>query len=61
MWVILAQGYPTDHYFLWVWPIHGAFKLEPTEFIAVVTTTTASVFGFLIIVTRDLFRGSADK
>jgi hypothetical protein len=58
VWVILAQGYPTDHYFMWYLPIHGAFHLETSEFIAVVTTTTASVFGFLIIVTRDLFSGS---
>lgn len=57
VWVILAQGYPTDYFFLWFWPIHGAFHLETSEFIAVVTTTTASVFGFLIIVARDLFSG----
>jgi hypothetical protein len=58
VWVILAQGYPTDHTFLRIVPIQGAFHLETSEFIAVVTTTTASVFGFLIIVARDLFSSS---
>ena len=32
------------------------FDLTDAEFIAVVTTTTASVFGFLVIVARYLFR-----
>lgn len=54
-WIILAQGYDTDHFFLSLLPIHGAFHLESGEFIAVVTTTTATVFGFLVIVTRHLF------
>lgn len=34
------------------------FHLEPSEFIAVVTTTTASVFGFLVIVARYLFKAT---
>lgn len=58
VWVILAQGYDTDHLIFWLWPIQGSFNLETSEFIAVVTTTTASVFGFLIIVARDLFSGT---
>jgi hypothetical protein len=57
VWVILAQGYSSNHHFMWLLPIHGEFHLETSEFIAVVTTTTASVFGFLIIVARDLFSG----
>jgi hypothetical protein len=32
------------------------FDLAPSEFIAVVTTTTASVFGFLVIVANHLFK-----
>jgi hypothetical protein len=32
------------------------FHLEPSEFIAVVTTTTVSVFGFLVIVANHLFK-----
>lgn len=56
-WIILAQGFDTDHYVLWLWPIQGSFHLETTEFVAVVTTTTAAVFGFLVIVARHLFAG----
>ena len=37
-------------------PLVPVFHLEPSEFIAVVTTTTASVFGFLVIVARALFK-----
>lgn len=37
-------------------PIMPKFSLTPSEFIAVVTTTTASVFGFLVIVANHLFR-----
>lgn len=56
-WVILAQGFDTDHVIFWLWPIQGSFHLETSEFIAVVTTTTATVFGFLVIVARHLFAG----
>lgn len=38
---------------LWILP---HFDLESTEFIAVVTTTTATVFGFLTIVAGYLFK-----
>jgi len=54
-WVILAQGFDKDHEIFWLWPIQGSFHLETSEFIAVVTTTTATVFGFLVIVARHLF------
>lgn len=63
IYIILAQGFETG----WViefplapndWrPIYlvRPFHLGTTEFVAVVTTTTASVFGFLIIVANHLF------
>lgn len=54
-WILLAQGFDKNHLILWVWPIQGSFHLETTEFVAVVTTTTAAVFGFLVIVARHLF------
>jgi hypothetical protein len=57
-WIILAQGFTDDKTLFLIIPISGDFKLESSEFIAVVTTTTASVFGFLIIVARHLFSGS---
>lgn len=41
-------------------PLLPKFSLDPSEFIAVVTTTTASVFGFLIIVARYLFKQPDD-
>lgn len=34
------------------------FHLEKEEFIAVFTTTTASVFGFLVIVANHLFKSN---
>lgn len=37
--------------------IFPKFHLGQGEFIAVVTTTTASVFGFLVIISRGLFKG----
>ncbi|RWN17323.1 MAG: hypothetical protein EOR94_20770 [Mesorhizobium sp.] len=63
IYIILAQGFETG----WsVWLLVKAndwrqvylirpFHLGTTEFVAVVTTTTASVFGFLIIVANHLF------
>lgn len=60
-WIILAQGFDKDKTLFWVIPIAADFKLQSGEFIAVVTTTTASVFGFLIIVARHLFSGSDSK
>jgi hypothetical protein len=56
--VILAQGHHVGwhpHIYRY-WPLLPVFHLEQGEFIAVVTTTTASVFGFLVIVANYLFR-----
>lgn len=53
--IILAQGFRKGFLVLWLIPVAPAFHLESSEFIAVVTTTTLSVFGFLIIVSRHLF------
>jgi len=57
--LIFAQGQPSGVYI----NIHGVvlhsappFHLQPSEFIAVVTTTTISVFGFLVIVANHLFK-----
>lgn len=59
--VIIAQGAETGAQFAPVfWSERGVniipFDLESGEFIAVVTTTTASVFGFLVIVANALFK-----
>ncbi|WP_164118880.1 hypothetical protein [Sphingorhabdus sp. Alg239-R122] len=59
-WIILAQGFSKDHYILWLLPVFGEFHLKTGEFIAVVTTTTATVFGFLIIVARHVFSNGSD-
>lgn len=61
IYLIIAQGNKDGVRVLIPWtervvPIVPVFHLEPTEFIAVVTTTTASVFGFLVIVARALFK-----
>lgn len=56
--IILAQGMHNGwhpHFWRYI-PILPAYHLTDGEFIAVVTTTTASVFGFLVIVARYLFR-----
>lgn len=59
IYIIFAQGVETG------WrveigglsiPVLPVFQLDKTEFIAVVTTTTAAVFGFLVIVARGLFK-----
>jgi len=59
--VILAQGSETGAQIAPLfWSDRGIniipFDLESGEFIAVVTTTTASVFGFLVIVANALFK-----
>lgn len=67
--IILAQGFRSgllvfipcttpERSFYLIRPFH----LETAEFVAVVTTTTIAVFGFLVIVANHLFyRRSADK
>lgn len=61
--VILGQGYRDG---LQIWYQTGLgewssfylirpFRLETAEFVAVVTTTTLTVFGFLVIVANHLF------
>lgn len=58
IYIVVAQGHAvgsTIRLFgveLWWLP---AFHLDKAEFIAVFTTTTASVFGFLVIVANHLF------
>lgn len=56
--IIFAQGQKNGaNLSFWpYWPVQPKFHLAEGEFIAVVTTTTASVFGFLVIVARHLFR-----
>jgi hypothetical protein len=58
--MILAQGLGDNDFSLWGMSLGGSFHLETSEFIAVVTTTTATVFGFLVIVARHVFNGSGD-
>ncbi|WP_296017856.1 hypothetical protein [uncultured Agrobacterium sp.] len=61
--IIFAQGigtgfavrWATDDGSEWHVPLLPVFHLESADFIAVVTTTTAAVFGFLVIVTNHLF------
>lgn len=61
--VIMMQGIKTGLQLPFPFPILGyqaiwvlpKFDLEGSEFIAVVTTTTATVFGFLTIVAGYLF------
>lgn len=56
--IILAQGHKVGwhpHIYRYI-PLLPTFHLAEGEFIAVVTTTTASVFGFLVIVANYLFR-----
>lgn len=60
IWMILAQGFGDDKFTLFGVDLGGSFHLESGEFIAVVTTTTATVFGFLVIVARHVFSGSSD-
>jgi hypothetical protein len=64
IYIILAQGLPrgwrvrVESHEFWIIPI---FKLETAEFVAVVTTTTAAVFGFLVIVSRHLFQSNNNQ
>lgn len=63
IYIIFAQGIGTGLALEWTTeggvaervPIMPVFHLESADFIAVVTTTTAAVFGFLVIVTNHLF------
>ena len=58
MYIVIAQG-NKDGFGRTFWGIDfrfiPAFNLESSEFIAVFTTTTVSVFGFLVIVANYLF------
>src|SRR4051812_16979805 len=57
--IILAQGHKVGFHPHVIWryiPFQPTFHLDEGEFIAVVTTTTASVFGFLVIVASYLFK-----
>lgn len=59
MYIVIAQGNSdgtTIHPFGWTIQILPRFHLASSEFIAVFTTTTASVFGFLVIVASYLFK-----
>lgn len=59
MYIVIAQGNGdgfTLNVFGWSARLMPNFHLESGEFIAVFTTTTASVFGFLVIVANYLFR-----
>ena len=63
IYVIFAQGIGTGVTIEWETEggvakrisLLPVFHLESADFIAVVTTTTAAVFGFLVIVTNHLF------
>jgi hypothetical protein len=60
VYMIIAQGNGDGVVLRLPWQRHiilvPHFHLQASEFIAVVTTTTASVFGFLVIVARYLFK-----
>lgn len=60
MYLVIAQGNGDGftQKLWWGWSIRliPRFHLESGEFIAVFTTTTASVFGFLVIVANYLFK-----
>jgi hypothetical protein len=59
MYIVLAQGNADGTVISicgWTIPVMPRFNLESGEFIAVFTTTTASVFGFLVIVANYLFK-----
>jgi hypothetical protein len=64
MYIVMAQGNAdgtTIHFFGKAFQVLPKFHLESSEFIAVFTTTTASVFGFLVIVANHLFKRQDDK
>lgn len=59
VYVIVAQGVKGGLSVVlgeWRWWIVPPFHLETAAFIAVVTTTTATVMGFLVLVGRWLFK-----
>lgn len=61
VYIIIAQGNGDGYTFPWKflglsWRPLMSFHLPPSEFIAVVTTTTVTVFGFLVIVANHLFK-----
>ncbi len=59
MYIVMAQDNAdgtTIHLFGKAFQVVPKFHLESSEFIAVFTTTTASVFGFLVIVANHLFK-----
>lgn len=63
MYIVVAQGNADgvairmSGYYI---PLVPHFHLKPSEFITVVTTTTASVFIFLTIIARSLFNAQLD-
>jgi len=60
MYAVMAQGHATGltaHVFGYDVHLLPRFHLDKSEFIAVFTTTTAAVFGFLVIVANHLFKG----
>ncbi len=65
--LVLCQGFSSGILLHILNPVYKSyfemkpFKLGSAEFIAVVTTTTASVFGFLVIVASHLFRAPKDR
>lgn len=64
MYIVIAQGVKTGISFSFFGrEIHlvPKFDLETGEFIAVFTTTTASVFAFLLIVANYLFNRSSSE
>ena len=64
MYIVIAQG-NADGTTIYLcgksFQILPKFHLESGEFIAVFTTTTISVFGFLVIVANHLFKRQNDK
>jgi hypothetical protein len=59
MYIVMAQGNADGtaiRFFGKTFQVVPKFHLESSEFIAVFTTTTASVFGFLVIVANHLFK-----
>lgn len=63
MYIVVAQG-NKDGMRLKIFgldiPLLPAFELESSEFIAVFTTTTVAVFGFLVIVANYLFNKNSN-
>lgn len=59
--IIMAQGLASGWVFRWGWfrvYLIPKFHLETSEFVAVVTSTTAAVFAFMVIIAKHLFTGS---